>query len=679
MTHPRAGDLLGQLRKLLGGRPACRQTDADLVARFAADRDEGAFVALVHRHGPRVWRVCRAMLGQEQDAEDAFQATFLVLARQAGSVHKASSVASWLHGVAVRVAAQARTRAALPRIPLVEPIAARQGLPDDLDRDEVHAVLHEELARLAEADRAPLVLCYLEGKTQDEAAGELGWSKSTLRRRLERGRSRLARRLSRRGLALSAPVLAGLAAGEAGAVPPALLRANLSDEAVPERVRNLIPEASKLMGPIKVKMAAAVLAVGVLVAGAGLAAYCALAGTPPVPPEQPARKRDAEPNDKDRAGKANPVHVLKNARTFLFSPDGKRMAFIDYDLQRWITRDGRNGCAHTLHVRETATGKELWTFDEAGPFGVAAFSPDGKTLAATATDMVRLWNSATGKPRITLTVPGEKGLGPPNISALAFSPDGKSLAAESMQVPLVHSDLDPTTIRMILTRWEVATGKQLVQRLGARGAVFQLAGFSPDGKLLTWDGGRLTDVRTGAALCIVGPMAAFVPHPFLAPDTKTCYWPSPDYGDFSLRGHDVTRNRELPALKGHNGSVVAVAFSPDGKSVATGSSDGTVRLWERATGKALHVLRGHDRPSRVGGLAFAPDGKTLASGGDDGKVILWDPAAGKVRDELRGHRGRIEAVSFSPDGKLLAASASWANDKSQAEQAAFLWEVAGRR
>src|SRR5262249_16768684 len=152
--------------------------------------------------------------------------------------------------------------------PLEDQAVSRQDPPNDLSRAEIQAALHEELARLAEGDRAPLVLYYLEGKTQDEAAEELGWSKSTVRRRLERGRRRLAARLRRGGLALSAPLLAGaLTTDAAASVPLGLLRttvllATSSPSAIgaaPERVRNLVQEASKAMYPSKGRMVAAVL------------------------------------------------------------------------------------------------------------------------------------------------------------------------------------------------------------------------------------------------------------------------------------------------------------------------------------------------------------------------------------------------------------------------------------
>src|SRR5262249_43068084 len=158
---------------------------------------------LVARHGALVLHVSRQMLRHEQDAEDAFQAAFLVLAKKAATIRKGESVAGWLYGVAWRCAArlrrdlaqrQQRERAAAP---------SAAGEPPDPSWREVQEVLHEELARLPEKYRAPLVLCFLEGRTQCEAARQLGWGEQVLRGRVDRGREHLRQRLARRGITLS--------------------------------------------------------------------------------------------------------------------------------------------------------------------------------------------------------------------------------------------------------------------------------------------------------------------------------------------------------------------------------------------------------------------------------------------------------------------------------------------
>ncbi|HEY8504540.1 MAG TPA: sigma-70 family RNA polymerase sigma factor, partial [Gemmataceae bacterium] len=193
--------VLGRIRTAVApGAPG----DARLLERFLAQRDEAAFAALLEGHGPMVLGVCRRVLADEHAAEDVLQATFLLLARKAGSVRKRASVASWLHGVALRLARRAGADAARSRRPDRRPRPA--GSPDplaDLSGRELLGILDEELAALPERYRLPLVLCHLEGRARDEAAALLGWSVGQVKGRLERGRSLLRDRLVRRGVSLS--------------------------------------------------------------------------------------------------------------------------------------------------------------------------------------------------------------------------------------------------------------------------------------------------------------------------------------------------------------------------------------------------------------------------------------------------------------------------------------------
>ncbi|HEY1186953.1 MAG TPA: RNA polymerase sigma factor, partial [Gemmata sp.] len=193
-------------------------SDRELLRRFQ-DGQEEAFAAILRRHGTMVLRVCRRVLGRQEDAEDAFQATFLVLARKAGAVAWHDSIGTWLHTAAHRLAREARrgavrrhareTRRAVP--------AAGDALTEVTSR-ELLAVLDEELAALPDENRGPLILCCLEGMSGDEAARHLGCSESTVKRRLRQAREMLQSRLSRRGIALpAAGFLALLAAGTAAA------------------------------------------------------------------------------------------------------------------------------------------------------------------------------------------------------------------------------------------------------------------------------------------------------------------------------------------------------------------------------------------------------------------------------------------------------------------------------
>jgi RNA polymerase sigma factor (sigma-70 family) len=195
-------------------------SDAELLERYVTRRDESAFAALVARHGPMVFGVCRRLLRHAQDAEDAFQATFLILVRKAPCIGKRELLGNWLYGVALRVAARARlmaTRHHKRETPDMERIATAAREPDEASA--VPEAIAEEVRRLPAKYRAPVVLCYLEGQTHEEAAGELRWPVGTVKGRLARARELLRTRLTRRGLALSAVALSAALSREALAAP----------------------------------------------------------------------------------------------------------------------------------------------------------------------------------------------------------------------------------------------------------------------------------------------------------------------------------------------------------------------------------------------------------------------------------------------------------------------------
>jgi RNA polymerase sigma factor (sigma-70 family) len=226
MAPAQLDTVLQHLRKLFGTGNVADVTDAHLLQRFAAERDEAAFAALVQRHGRLVWSVCQQVLHHEHDAEDAFQATFLVLARRAASIHRGEAVASWLYRVAYRIALKAGAarakRQALERQALTMP----QGEPfSDVALRELQALLQDELGRLPEKFRAPFVLCCLEGHTKTEAARLLGWKEGTVSGRLSVARKRLQVRLERRGVTLAALLSASALSVNATAVPASLVQA----------------------------------------------------------------------------------------------------------------------------------------------------------------------------------------------------------------------------------------------------------------------------------------------------------------------------------------------------------------------------------------------------------------------------------------------------------------------
>jgi RNA polymerase sigma factor (sigma-70 family) len=263
--------------------------DALLLERFVDQWDHGAFRDLVSRHGPMVLGICRRILRDDYAAEDAFQATFLLLVRKAAAVRKRQSVGPWLFGVARRVALEARGAAArrprtLDRDPAVVAAGDHHDPACERERDELHAALLEELARLPDKYRVPLVLCYFEGLTHEIAAHRLGWPIGSVRGRIARGRDLLGARLVRRGWKPAAVLVAlSLLPERVGAVPVALLDATIRPaiqvlagervlrREVPNRVANLERKVRKAMR-LSLLKSFAVIALGTIVIGTTLAA-----------------------------------------------------------------------------------------------------------------------------------------------------------------------------------------------------------------------------------------------------------------------------------------------------------------------------------------------------------------------------------------------------------------------
>jgi RNA polymerase sigma factor (sigma-70 family) len=242
-----------ELRTLFEAGTVIGRSDGELVDRFLAaggPAAELAFAALVERHGALVWRVCREVLRESNDAADAFQATFLVLARRAGAIRRRWSLGPWLYGVARRVARCARSRAARRRNR--EQAAAEQKREKsvaEVDRLDAAPIIHEEVVRLPEEYRAALVLCYFEGLTHDRAASQLGWPVGTVRSRLAEARDRLRPRLLRRGVAPSVAILAATGRAEAAASVPAALVAATVGMAVRGGAAGTVPVvAAALVG-----------------------------------------------------------------------------------------------------------------------------------------------------------------------------------------------------------------------------------------------------------------------------------------------------------------------------------------------------------------------------------------------------------------------------------------------
>jgi RNA polymerase sigma-70 factor (ECF subfamily) len=311
-------------------------TDGQLLQRFLAQKDEAAFTELVNRHGPMVLGVCRRVLGNSADAEDAFQATFLVLVRRAGALAARPVLGDWLHGVAHRTALKAR--AALARRRAKEQALARPEAQGEETRNDWLPLLDEALSRLPEKYRLPLVLCDLEGRTRREAAEQLGWPEGTVAGRQARGRALLARRLLRSVQVLSGALPAALGTNAVqAALPPALLGSTVqaatlvaagqmtAQGVLSAQALTLVKGVLQAMLLTRIKIGLTILAV-VLLCGGGIAAYGIGKGHPPQAREQESRPAVAPPQDRkkeqaDAAGK-----LLGTWRLVLVEDEGLRLS-----------------------------------------------------------------------------------------------------------------------------------------------------------------------------------------------------------------------------------------------------------------------------------------------------------------------------------------------------------------
>ncbi len=633
---------LKQLTQGMAAETLNEQTDRQLVERFLARREEAAFEAIVRRHGAMVYRVCWRVLGQHQETEDAFQATFLLLAQKLRTVRNHDSLASWLHGVAHRVALQAKGRTARRRRHEQRATMAPVERSADLSAEELLAVLDAELGKLPDKWRLPLILCYLEGRTQEESASQLGWSKSTLRRRLEEARDALGCRLKERGLVWSAVLSAGLlsdcvasAALPAGLVGSAARAATLvtagraAASVVSPKVALLTEGMVKAMFFRKLKMAAILF---LAIAGSGMGLVFVLRGLPradaggPVeqaaPQEQP--KLGADAGARPGADMSMPIRSLSGHTDRLtsvaFSPDG-----------RWIATAAWDG---TARLWDAQTGKEMRCLivpptknSKPGHLTQVLFSPDNEFVVIAQRSMpdepgVIVWNRRTGE-RVR-DFPGP---------CAALSPDGKHIACGGW-------NLSTAPIRL----YEFPTGKLVREMRGEQERIESLT-FSPDGTTLSGTGPLPRPAREG------GPeRLGFMPD-------VTRVWDVATGKERRSALHEV----ELGGLTGQR-----LAQSPDGRSLAVGSS-----LLEMATGRPRAILTGHTND--VCTVAFSPDGRTLASGSMDGTVRLWDLPSGKeigrFGEEVPRFAGRgwVLAVAFSPDGQTLVSGGL--------DKKAHIWEV----
>jgi RNA polymerase sigma factor (sigma-70 family) len=682
--------LLQEVSRLLQARAGTAQ-DGELLRRFLDNRDEEAFAELVRRHGALVLGVARRVVGHAHDAEDVFQATFLVLARKADSVRRAASLAAWLHGVAARLgqkavvaAARRRHRERQAALPLLAP---PRGDP------ELEQRLHAEIASLPEALRLPLVLCALEGRPQEQAARQLGCPHGTLKARLQRAREVLRRRLQRAGLAVSSlPALPALA------------------EPVPQRLADATVRLAFLVarGPVKDCTGAGALALAgggnhLMFWARGKAVLAALvvagfvgAGTlllrpGPNAPAAAAPVDKCAGSNKDLYGDPLPPKALVRLGTgrfrdplqvswgtlgLAFSRDGSTLLSVgDGSLCVWDAQTGRplrHLSTHGLHVRgaalspdrrlvaiagfefpkdnqpaaglvrilEVATGKEVRRMSR-GPertdHASLAFTPDGKMLASLGGGgIVRLEEVATGAELLRSRFPADI------MGAIALSADGSQLAVAT----------GPNTRKVFVWEWQAGKAPREI-KASPRGA--RSVAFSPDGTVLaTGDNGqegiRLWAVADGRLLRRLGGLDGWGLH-------QVCFSPDGKYiagtSRKGLRLWDPKTGKEVRRMAGLRSGASFPVFSADSRRLAA-LGDGVLRVWDVATGKELHPYPdAHlQAPSFVALLA----GGAAVTAADDGAVRVWDSATGRQRRKFDLADDMVRAVAVSPDGRWLATS-----------------------
>ncbi len=671
--------VLAHLRRLLRIADSSQRSDRELLRAFASNNDQEAFALVVTRHAPLVWGVCRRILGHHHDAEDAFQATFLILARRARSVRWQSSVGGWLHTVAHRLAVRARKQAQQRRI---QERQASQASSGDTSLRELAAVVDEELRRLPAKYREPLLLHYLEGMTAETAARQLGLSRAAFYNRLTRGREMLRERLSRQGFSLAAPLLAAALTAEAEAASRSLIQATIGvlRGSVPERVATLAADA--LAVPVMMKMKIG-LVLGLLLgmSAGGLAMLAPDASMSPLPqaehPAEPPKREDKETVRVDRYGDRLPQGAVARLGTrrwrasgdvgsLTFALDGRTVITVSPAENRLT--DDVYPMTSGLCFFDSVSGKRIKAIHPSGTFfGRIALSADGKRLAAACTllpdddrrkTVVQILELPSGRKLQEFDVGNLDGA---DQLWLGWSADDHPLAANLGKGEMLLHDLATGRERRFpakdlpgLDRADICScviGKNILAVSDEKAAL------------------HLWDLADGEKRYVLKSGGSFVHSLALSANGRLLASLAPDsVGGYCVRLWNTATGEAVHSIAPEQKSMDGVVFSPDSKVLATvGWSE--VCFWDTATGRALGRTKGEGQ-SFGPAIAFSPDGKTLAASERYSAAIhLWDVPSGKMKLQADGHTNRPHVPAFSPDGKRVATS-------SPMDGIIFIWDPA---